>query len=134
MRKHPQGYALAFAIVLCISVTASAQTPQPSEAAKAPSSFDPHDLSGVWFDDHPRLIRVQERYWAYTFSQEAPSMTPWAQAQFDAAKASFGPHAHSLMETTDPQIVGATLDDPVKQVNLNLLTGLVLGSPEFQKR
>src|SRR6202521_1149069 len=37
-------------------------------------------------------------------------------------------------ETTEPQIVGATLDDPVKQVNLRLLTGLVLGSPEFQNR
>jgi uncharacterized protein (DUF1800 family) len=37
-------------------------------------------------------------------------------------------------ETSDPQILGATLDDPVKQVNLSLLTGLVLGSPEFQKR
>jgi uncharacterized protein (DUF1800 family) len=37
-------------------------------------------------------------------------------------------------ETGDPQFIGATLDDPVKQVNLSLLTGLVLGSPEFQKR
>jgi uncharacterized protein (DUF1800 family) len=37
-------------------------------------------------------------------------------------------------ETSDPQIIGATLDDPVKQVNLSLLAGLVLGSPEFQKR
>jgi uncharacterized protein (DUF1800 family) len=37
-------------------------------------------------------------------------------------------------ESSDPQILGATLDDPVKQVNLSLLTGLVLGSPEFQKR
>jgi uncharacterized protein (DUF1800 family) len=37
-------------------------------------------------------------------------------------------------QTSDPQILGATLDDPVKQVNLSLLTGLVLGSPEFQKR
>jgi uncharacterized protein (DUF1800 family) len=37
-------------------------------------------------------------------------------------------------ETSDPQILGATVDDPVKQVNLSLLTGLVLGSPEFQKR
>lgn len=37
-------------------------------------------------------------------------------------------------ESTDPQIVGAKLDDPVKQVNVGLLTGLVLGSPEFQKR
>ena len=37
-------------------------------------------------------------------------------------------------ESSDPQILGATLDDPVKQINLSLLTGLVLGSPEFQKR
>ncbi len=37
-------------------------------------------------------------------------------------------------ETTDPQILGAKLDDKVKQVNVALITGLVLGSPEFQKR
>ena len=34
----------------------------------------------------------------------------------------------------DRQILGAKLDSPVKQVNLALITGLVLGSPEFQKR
>jgi uncharacterized protein (DUF1800 family) len=37
-------------------------------------------------------------------------------------------------ETTDPEILGAKLDDKVKQVNVALITGLVLGSPEFQKR
>ena len=37
-------------------------------------------------------------------------------------------------EATDPQILGAKLDDPVKRVNVGLITGLVLGSPEFQKR
>ncbi len=34
----------------------------------------------------------------------------------------------------DPQILQATLDDPVKQVNEGLLAGLVLGAPEFQRR
>ncbi|HXX71045.1 MAG TPA: DUF1800 domain-containing protein [Candidatus Acidoferrum sp.] len=34
----------------------------------------------------------------------------------------------------DPQVVQATLDDPVKQVNEGLLAGLVLGTPEFQRR
>jgi len=34
----------------------------------------------------------------------------------------------------DPQILQATLDDPVKQVNEGLLSGLVLGAPEFQRR
>ena len=37
-------------------------------------------------------------------------------------------------EALDPQILGAKLDDPVKHVNIGLITGLVLGSPEFQKR
>jgi uncharacterized protein (DUF1800 family) len=34
----------------------------------------------------------------------------------------------------DPQIVQASLDDPVKHVNEGLISGLVLGSPEFQRR
>lgn len=34
----------------------------------------------------------------------------------------------------DPQILQARLDDPVKQVNEGLISGLVLGSPEFQRR
>jgi len=34
----------------------------------------------------------------------------------------------------DPQVLQAQLDDPVKQVNEGLLSGLVLGTPEFQRR
>ena len=34
----------------------------------------------------------------------------------------------------EPRILGAKLDDPVTHVNVGLITGLVLGSPEFQKR
>lgn len=34
----------------------------------------------------------------------------------------------------DPQILQASLDDPVKEVNEGLLAGLVLGTPEFQRR
>jgi uncharacterized protein (DUF1800 family) len=34
----------------------------------------------------------------------------------------------------DPQILQATLDDKVKQVNVGMIAGLVLGSPEFQRR
>ena len=37
-------------------------------------------------------------------------------------------------EMRELRILGAKLDDPVKQVNVPLITGLVLGSPEFQKR
>ncbi|HMC27473.1 MAG TPA: DUF1800 domain-containing protein [Verrucomicrobiae bacterium] len=34
----------------------------------------------------------------------------------------------------DPQVVKAKLDDPVKQADLAIVTGLVLGAPEFQRR
>jgi uncharacterized protein (DUF1800 family) len=33
-----------------------------------------------------------------------------------------------------PQVVRAKLDDPVKQVDLGVVAGLVLGAPEFQRR
>jgi uncharacterized protein (DUF1800 family) len=34
----------------------------------------------------------------------------------------------------NPQVLQARLDDPVKQMDLGVLTGLVLGAPEFQRR
>jgi uncharacterized protein (DUF1800 family) len=34
----------------------------------------------------------------------------------------------------DPQILRATLDDKIKQVNAAMIAGLVLGSPDFQRR
>jgi len=34
----------------------------------------------------------------------------------------------------NPQVVQAKLDDPVKQADLGVVTGLVLGAPEFQRR
>jgi uncharacterized protein (DUF1800 family) len=34
----------------------------------------------------------------------------------------------------DPQVVQAKLDDPVRQVDLAMVAGLVLGAPEFQRR
>ncbi len=65
MRIYLLGVALAFAMVLGYSGAATAQTKQPSEAPAAPNSFDPHDLSGVWMQDRPRLGKVVERYWIY---------------------------------------------------------------------
>ncbi len=37
-------------------------------------------------------------------------------------------------QLSDPQILQATLGDPVKQINAAIIAGLVLGSPEFQRR
>ncbi len=34
----------------------------------------------------------------------------------------------------NPQVVQAKLDDPVRRVDLGVVTGLVLGAPEFQRR
>ena len=34
----------------------------------------------------------------------------------------------------NPQVLQAKLDDSVKQVDLGVVTGLVLGAPEFQRR
>jgi len=56
------------------------------------------------------------------------------EAEFLAGQVSDSTRATLEKETADPQILGATLDDPVRQVNLGLIAGLVLGSPEFQKR
>ena len=46
------------------------------------------------------------------------------------------PRARQTLEARlqDPQVLQARLDDPVKRVNEGLLSGLVLGTPEFQRR
>jgi hypothetical protein len=51
----------------------------------------------------------------------------------DGGQVSDSTRATLEMEMTEPRILGAKLDDPVTQVNVTLITGLVLGSPEFQK-
>jgi uncharacterized protein (DUF1800 family) len=50
-----------------------------------------------------------------------------------------GQAAPTTVETLEkqlenPQVVLAKLDDPVKHVDLGVVTGLVLGAPEFQRR
>jgi uncharacterized protein (DUF1800 family) len=56
------------------------------------------------------------------------------ETEFLAGQVSDSTHATLEKEMTEPRILGAQLDDPVTQVNVGLITGLVLGSPEFQKR
>jgi hypothetical protein len=102
MRKHSLGIALAIAGVLSISATASAQTKEPSKPPTAAIADQAHDLSGVWFDDRPRPVTTNERYWIYKFNAEEPPMTAWGEAQYKAAKSSFGTTAFPLAETNDP--------------------------------
>jgi uncharacterized protein (DUF1800 family) len=35
---------------------------------------------------------------------------------------------------SDPQVLQASLDDPIREINRGVVTGLVLGAPEFQRR
>jgi hypothetical protein len=102
MRIHR--FAVAFTLVIVMSVlsAASAQPKQASNPTSAGRSDQAHDLSGVWFDDHPRPLTTLERYWIYKFNAEEPPMTAWGEAQFKAAKTSFGAHAYPLAETNDP--------------------------------
>jgi uncharacterized protein (DUF1800 family) len=37
-------------------------------------------------------------------------------------------------EVTDPQVIRAKLDDPIQKIDLGMIAGLVLGTPEFQRR
>jgi hypothetical protein len=102
MRSRSLGIVLAFAIFLSCSSAASPQTKLPSETPTPPIAFDPHDLSGVWFDYRGRPITTNERYWIYKFNAEEPPMTAWGEAQYKAAKSSFGTKAYPLAETNDP--------------------------------
>jgi uncharacterized protein (DUF1800 family) len=56
------------------------------------------------------------------------------ETEFLAGQISDTTRATLDKEAADPQIAAAKLDDPIRHVNLGLITGLVLGSPEFQKR
>ncbi|MGA7795297.1 MAG: DUF1800 domain-containing protein [Candidatus Acidiferrales bacterium] len=56
------------------------------------------------------------------------------ETEFLAGQVSDSTRATLEKEMVEPRILGAKLDDPVTRVNVGLITGLVLGSPEFQKR
>jgi hypothetical protein len=70
MRIFRLGVACAFAAVLSFSLTSSAQTKQPSKPSTIATADQAHDLSGVWFDDRPRPVTTNERYWIYKFNAE----------------------------------------------------------------
>jgi hypothetical protein len=102
MRSRTLGISLLIALGLTCSSTALAQTKPASSAPAIPTPFDPHDLSGVWFDERPRPLTTNERYWIYKFNAEEPPMTAWGEAQYNATKSSFGTRAYPLAETNDP--------------------------------
>jgi hypothetical protein len=102
MRIHRFGVALALTIALSSSSKVSAQSKPQTKAPATATSDQARDLSGVWFDDRPRPVTTNERYWIYKFNAEEPPMTAWGQTQYDATKSSFGDRAYPLAETNDP--------------------------------
>ena len=56
------------------------------------------------------------------------------EGEFLAGQVSDTTRATLEQQMDEPRILGAKLDDPVTHVDVGLITGLVLGSPEFQKR
>jgi uncharacterized protein (DUF1800 family) len=71
-------------------------------------------------------------------SAVAPSDSTAALARLEntllAGDVSKQTHETILKHAVDPQVTGRLLDDPSRPVNVGVLAGLILGSPEFQKR
>jgi hypothetical protein len=70
------------------------QAPAQSAVANVQRAVANHDISGVW-------NAMSGNYDFASFSKGDPPMTPWGQAQFNAAKPSQGPRGVKLTETTD---------------------------------
>jgi hypothetical protein len=102
MRSHVKSWILAGVAALAFSSSLRAQMEQQAGAAKAPSVSAPapvHDLSGVW---NMRSTPAQRKFIGSTYTLEAPDMTPWGKAKYEAAKPSNGPRSNALKVTDDP--------------------------------
>jgi uncharacterized protein (DUF1800 family) len=67
-------------------------------------------------------------------SADAKAALDRAVALFLGAQTAPSTVATLEKQLDNPQIVQAKLDDPVRQVDLGVVAGLVLGAPEFQRR
>ena len=103
MRNHAERSVLAALAVLAFALGAFAQSAEQPGAAKVPGAASSPDLSGVWNAKAPKGAPLAELIAYYsTFGKGEPAMTPWAEAQYKAAKPSFGPKSVTMEETNDP--------------------------------
>jgi hypothetical protein len=94
MRNRLLGIAFALAIAFTCWLPLFAQDKKPSKPAKTPHTGQTPDFSGVWMQDRPPA--TADQYWIYKFSDVEPPMTAWGEAQYKAAKSSFGAHSYPL--------------------------------------
>jgi hypothetical protein len=102
MRNHSIDSAVALGALALFSFVpiATGQTSQQSTQSRRQSAanvqsatknagYDPHDFSGIW--------TMQEKTgFTLTPNYQSPPMTPWAQAQWAAAKPGIGPRSQPL--------------------------------------
>jgi hypothetical protein len=97
MRRSLTGSLGVFLAIAAFSPLAFAQTSQPADSKKTPAASAaqhrlPHNLSGVWMQyadgTDPAFTRMNG-----VDDRTRPSLTPWGQARFDAAKPLMGPRA-----------------------------------------
>ena len=83
-------------------------------------------MRGVQFDPSPLL------------GSSAPTSADQALGSLESAllagDVSQQTHATILEQLSDPQVTGRVLDDASRPANVGVIAGLILGSPEFQRR
>jgi len=81
---------------------------------------DPHDLSGVW--------NARRGYGGNSFDRQGPEMTPWAQQQFKAAKASNG--GEFTLETTNDPVIAKCFPPGTPRIYLQPFPMQVVQTPK----
>lgn len=154
--KTPFEVAVSAARALDLQTTASPQLVQwvgrmgePLYQCEPPTGYA--DTADVWVNAGALLNRLNFALTLATnhmpgtsadlealLGQEAGTNAEAALSQalndFLGGQVSDQTHATLEKELSDPQILQARLDDPVKHVNEGLIAGLVLGAPEFQRK
>lgn len=154
--KTPFEVAVSAARALDLQTTASPQLAQwvgrmgePLYQCEPPTGYA--DTADVWVNAGALLNRLNFALTLATnhmpgtstdleslLGQEAGTNAEAALSQalqdFLGGQISEQTHRTLEKELSDPQILQARLDDPVKHVNEGLIAGLVLGAPEFQRK
>jgi hypothetical protein len=101
--RNRTGCSMLAALALALAPAVLAQSTDQPVAAKTQNAAAAPDLSGVWNARAPKGVPMPVLIAYYsTFGNGESAMTPWAEAQYKAAKPSFGPKSVTMEETNDP--------------------------------